>query len=197
MGERAIRALRGTIAAAVSTVIAAASHGLADGRAPSIFALSVAFTASVFVCIALAGKTLSRPRLAVSVVLSQLAYHGMFAFAPSGGSVEQTSLGVHAQHALGAVDVQAGAAAHSHHPTMWVAHALAAVVTTLVLAHGERIVRGLFTTLRIAVSALFEAPAPVVIPALVSVAPSAAAPRRAAVVLPTRSQRGPPPFAWA
>lgn len=197
MGQRAIRALRGTIAAAVSTLIAAVSHSIADGQLPSVFAVSVALTASVFVCIVLAGKSLSRPRLALAVVLSQLAYHGMFAFAPPGGSVSAPAgaLGAHAQHALGSIDVQAGALAHDHGTTMWIAHVLAAVVTVLALATGEQVVRELFATLRLALSTFFEAPAPVPIPRLAALFPDAVAPRRAPVIVSSRSQRGPPVLA--
>ncbi len=192
MNQRASRALRGTAAAVISTVIAATSHGLADGRAPSVVAVSVALTASVFVCIALAGKTVSRARLAVAVAFSQLAYHGMFAFAPSGGSVSSTSLGAHAQHTLGSIDVHAGAVAHGHSPAMWCAHILAGVVTTILLATGENVVHGLFVTVRLAVSTLFTHPEPVPIPRLQSLLPDAVAPRRAPVVDSSRSQRGPP-----
>lgn len=195
MNQRASRAVRGTIAAAVSTFIAATSHGLADGRAPSIVAVSVALTASVFVCIALAGKTVSRPRLAVAVAFSQLAYHGMFAFAPSGGSVSSTSLGVHAQHAVQSIDVHTGVVAHTHSPMMWVAHILAGVVTTLLLATGENVIRGFFATLRLAVSTLFTNHEPVPIPTLQSLWPDAVAPPRAPVVVSSRSQRGPPALA--
>ncbi|PFG30419.1 hypothetical protein [Paramicrobacterium agarici] len=197
MGQRGIRALRGTIAAAVSTFIAATSHGLADGHPPSFFAVSVAVTASVFVCIALAGKTLSRSRLALAVALSQLAYHGMFAFAPSGGTVDSRGIGAHAQHLAGPIELTAGGVAHVHGTGMWLAHVAAAIVTTIALAKGEQVVRGLLATLRLAVAALCEAPAPVMIPPVASMIPDAVASRRASAVVPSCSERGPPALALA
>ncbi len=196
MGPRAVRALRGTIAASVSTFVAAASHSVADGQAASLFAVCVALTASVFVCIALVGRDLSRSRLSVAVLLSQLAYHGMFAFAPPGGTVERADgLGPHAAHVAATVEVHAQTAVHHHGAGMWSAHVIAALVTIAALVKGETVVRSLFETLRVAVVALLLRPVPVVIGRIARVAADGGVARLVSVDLSSRPDRGPPAFA--
>lgn len=196
MGSRGIRTARGVIAAAVSTFIAAASHGIADGQAAGFFAVSVAFTASVFVCIALAGRTLSRQRLALSVVLSQLAYHGLFAFAPGGSVTASGSTGLHAAHGAASLSLTASQVSHVHGSTMWLAHVLAAIITIVALAHGERTVRGLFDALRLALTALLVVPAAVHITRVRVQLTDAATLRPARVALSSRPLRGPPVLAF-
>ncbi|SEB82970.1 hypothetical protein SAMN04489806_1888 [Paramicrobacterium humi] len=195
MSSRGTRALRGTIAAAVSTFTAAASHGVADGQIAGLFAVIVAFTASVFVCIALAGRSLSRGRIALSVVLSQLAYHALFAFAPGGAVTATGATGPHAAHAGGSITLTASAVAHSHGAGMWLAHVLAAIVTVAALTRGEHAIRSVREALRLALSVLLVLPNPVAIPRTRSLVTDAAAPRPARIALSSRPLRGPPVLA--
>ena len=107
------------------------------------------------VCIALAGKRLSRPRLAVSVAASQLMFHGLFSLlsAPTrfGTPTSDTpTFGTPTSGHLHGSDLTAQLAMvqpvpHLHGETgMWVAHLVAAVATLLFLSYGERAFWGLF-----------------------------------------------------
>ncbi|MET1051488.1 MAG: hypothetical protein ABWX65_02500 [Mycetocola sp.] len=153
MNARQARVTRGVIAAGVSTFAAAFSHGVASAEPPSILALAVASVLAVVVCVALAGRV-SRARLAVAVVFSQLGFHALFALAPTATG----SMSMSGHH--GPVTLSADAAAHVHttvDPAMWLGHALAAVVTIVALGHGERAVAAIVDALRLTVRALIRA----------------------------------------
>jgi len=194
MNTRRTRVWRGLVAASVATFAAAFSHGIADGAAPSPFALAVAGVLSVFVCVLLAGRRLSLGRLSASVVLSQLAYHVLFALVPPAtGTV--TGAGHHGGVLTVHVDaVSTAAHAHGGDAPMWVGHVMAALVTIAALRRGEQAFWALFVPLRLAVLALFGR--------LLSIPPRhpAARPRPdrrdvpavAAIVLSAVRRRGPP-----
>ena len=79
MSQRGARTARGLTAAAVATLLAGLSHSLGGGvgaQVPFGVGTVIAFAFAAMVCVALAGRTLSLARLAASVVLSQLAFHG-------------------------------------------------------------------------------------------------------------------------
>lgn len=195
--SRAARTARGVVGAALSTVLAAASHSLAGGEV-SAFAVVVTAIIALPFCVALAGKTASLWRVALAVGASQFLYH--WAFAGLGVSANLAGdagfpLGSHAAH-LASLErfvpdvVEAGSA----DTLMWVLHAVAAVLSTALVARGERAVLALGRTLRRALPrpirlAAFERPA----------APQS--PRRAAVLrdqlldLSSRTLRGPPAVA--
>jgi hypothetical protein len=141
MTTRWARFARGWLAAAFSTLVAAASHTLAGGTAPSAVSLALALAFAGIVCVALTGKTISPVRLSAAVVLSQGAFHAMFstigtATAPGAGS----GAGAHA-HGASAHLMQgaapAGAAVHHQDAWMWLGHAAAAAVTIVALRYGE------------------------------------------------------------
>lgn len=121
--------MRGIAAALFSTLAAATSHSLAGGTLSPV-GLVLAATFATIVCIALAGRTLSAWRLAASVGLSQFVFHLAFSSIGTGGTVTHT--GHHTMTVT--ADATAGFTTDGW---MWAAHASAAVVTVLMLLHGE------------------------------------------------------------
>ena len=118
---------------------------------PSVLGVTLALFFAVIVSIALTGRRLSAVRLAASVVVSQLAFH--IVFSTLGGAAEVVTQGHHQT-------VVSGAEVVSHASGgMWLAHAIAALVTTLALAFGERAFYGLRDTARMLLTALFTPPA--------------------------------------
>ncbi|MBP6684523.1 MAG: hypothetical protein KA158_03785 [Leucobacter sp.] len=149
--SRAARTARGVIGAALSTVLAAVSHSLAGGEI-SAFAVIVTAIIALPFCVALAGKVESVWRVGLAVGASQFLYHWAFAgigvtTALSGAS--KLPMGSHAAH-LASLErfvptvVEAGSA----DTLMWVLHGVAAVVSTVLVARGERAVIALGRTIR-------------------------------------------------
>ena len=193
MRARRIRVARGSAAAAAATFFAAFSHVVSGAEVPGLFALVAASVLAVFLCIALAGRTLSTWRLTASVVLSQLGYHLLFALVPASTGTITTGTGHHADMVMMTTD----ATAHVHasaSPAMWLGHALAAAVTIAALLHGERLFFALFDTLRLGVRVLLVGirVAPVPRPAMPDAdwLPILGAPQR--VLLSAMRHRGPP-----
>ena len=144
--------LRGLGAGSAATLVAAASHSVAGGRLPSAVGVTLALFFAVIVSIALTGRGLSAVRLATSVVVSQLAFHVVFS--TLGGAAEVVTQGHHQT-------VVSGAEVVSHASGgMWLAHAIAALVTTLALVFGERAFYGLRDTARMLLAVLFSPTAP-------------------------------------
>ncbi|GAB3615453.1 hypothetical protein GCM10027416_00100 [Okibacterium endophyticum] len=201
MRTRTTRVIRGLFAASIATFFAAFSHGVAGAEAPGFFSLSVAFTASVFICTALAGRTASTWRLAIAVGLSQVAYHTLFSFVPASGALQVSDAGalagegahVHSQTMIH-LDAVVTQHAHSSDALMWVSHIAAACVTLGALRYGEHVALGLFQSLRLAVLALFGAivavaPQQLIVPLMHDRRGVQAFP---AVLLSTMRRRGPP-----
>jgi len=133
MGTRWARVLRGVLAASTATLVAALSHFLAGGVAPNAVSVAIILTFSTLISIALTGRRLSLLRLSAAVVLSQFAFHALFAtIGGATGSVAHAS--GHAVH--GAIELVPSIAHHTS-AGMWFAHALAALATIVVLRRGE------------------------------------------------------------
>jgi hypothetical protein len=142
MTTRWARFIRGWIAAAVSVFVALFSHTLAGGAVPSVAGVALCLAFAGMTCIALAGKSLSLPRLSLSVFISQLLFHGWFSLLGSAGTPTITSpattpsmateMGEHQ------MQLQAAGSVMTMPTWMWAAHATAAVLTVLVLRYGER-----------------------------------------------------------
>ncbi|MET1017054.1 MAG: hypothetical protein ABWX76_09555 [Leifsonia flava] len=205
MSQRGARTARGLTAAAVATLLAGLSHSIGGGagaQVPFGVGTVIAFAFAAMVCVALAGRTLSLGRLAASVVLSQLAFHTLFAVS---GSSLQVTTNPAAHHDASAHLLQLGTsgaagalehAGHSSHPgtSMILAHVLAAVVTIAALHRGER---ALLTVARVTgrlIAVLIES-GPRLSP-VVHVRVTARAvvllPRDLLVVLSSMRHRGPP-----
>lgn len=139
MTSRAARLARGWIAATFATTVAAASHVLAGGPAPHTLMLALSLALSGLVCVALAGKALSMPRLILGVAASQGTFHTLFTAAPSSSTAAASHSG-HMGHDAGEMAVllanSAGTMDHAT-TTMWFGHAVACLLTILFLRFGE------------------------------------------------------------
>jgi hypothetical protein len=151
MSTRWTRVARGTLAALVSTFVAAFSHAIAGGSAPSIAAVSLAVAFSVIVCIALAGRGLSYWRVGSSVAVSQVFFHTLFSLiATPAAHVSGAAPSAHAGHDMAAMLVPAagaasGTSALTFDVAMVAGHVLAAVATFAAIVWGERTVRAMMS----------------------------------------------------
>jgi hypothetical protein len=143
MHGRRMRFLRGWLTAGLSVVVAAFSHAAGGGAGPGLLGVVLALAFALPVCVGLAGRRVSMPRVTLSVVLSQAAFHVLFTLGatPATGAAatggHHTPLMVSAATAEGsaAVGMAMGGAG------MWLAHAVAAAVTVAGMAWGRRSIR--------------------------------------------------------
>ncbi|MEO5535321.1 MAG: hypothetical protein ABIR17_09345 [Pseudolysinimonas sp.] len=145
MQNRASHVARGWIAGSFATGIAAVSHGLAHGSAPSALAIFLGLVFAGMLGTLAIGRRASLPRLTLVVAGSQGAFHLVFSWlspvATTVVAAHQTA-GHHATAQFGAAHV--GHLAHTD-AAMWVAHALAAAATIAFLRRAEH---GLWQVLR-------------------------------------------------
>lgn len=139
--SRQARAGKAVLVAVFSTAIALISHVLAGGTTPGVAGILAPLAFSVLVCLPLSGRVLSLPRLVISVLTSQLLFHWLFVL----GAPGSTALvpGAPAGHHLQTVTVvhtgmvmtppMDHAAA-----SMWIGHAIAAMITVLLIRRGEK-----------------------------------------------------------
>ena len=142
MNNRQLRLLRAASASAVATLLAAASHTIAGGAAPHPLLVAAVAILVIPVAALLIGVRASRLRVALTVLFSQAAFHLVFQLlgAPTGA----TAFTGHTHHAGLALDIATlgpVAAASAPDTLMLVGHVAAAVVTTLLVWHGESMVR--------------------------------------------------------
>lgn len=186
MQSRASRAARGWIAGSFATGIAATSHGLAAGAAPSVLALASTLVFAGVLGTFLIGRRPSLPRLTAIVAGSQLAFHLVFSWLTPG------TVTAAAHHDVPAI-IEPAAAHHGTDPGMWAAHALAMLITIVFLRRAEL---ALWSLLRDAVAAVGigrRLPALEAVPS-VPRAGLPTAPRHpvSSVVLSALRDRGPP-----
>lgn len=214
MNTRSARALRGLTAACIAVFTAALSHAAAGGGAPGGVGLALALAFSALVCTALAGRTLSLVRLAVSVIASQVMLHALFTVgaAPAGGGeLTMSTMGHHGSVLViagsGSAAASAGtgfdagaallaAAAAQLCSSMWIAHLVAALVTIVALRRGESALWGLLRLgglrFRRLVRSLFVEPRPVLRPDRSTIVAEPDHPRDLGVFLGRLRHRGPP-----
>lgn len=138
--------------ATVATFAALVSHVAAGGDLPGWAGVSAPWMLAVAVSTLLAGRSLSRARLAVSVVVSQLLFHTLFVMGAPSASPTSTMMHGHAHGAppamptMPAMDPMIGALCAD--PSMWVGHAVAALVTIATLYRGERAARAMLALAR-------------------------------------------------
>lgn len=148
MQSRWARVGRGTVGAAVATMVAALSHTLAGGMPPSWFGVAVTFVLAASAGSVLAGRTVSWWRLTASVGLGQGLFHLLFA---GMGSPTQA---VH-DHAATMV------ALAPHGGGMVWAHVIAGALTIVALRYGEQAFWSLADALRFVTRRVtLPAPAP-------------------------------------
>jgi hypothetical protein len=183
MHSRGARLARGVVAAAFATFVAALSHTAAGGLAPSAFGVAASFVLASAASVLLAGRSLSLGRLAASVAISQLLFHGIFSAVGSPTAVA---------HEHGAAMAVVDATALPEHGQMVLAHLAAGVATLVALRFGERAFWGLADTALL----LFARLLPVAVPARPALPRLTPAPRVAAprihLLLSTMRHRGPP-----
>lgn len=144
------RALRAGAAATLATVVALLSHVAGGGAAPAPLAVALPWALSLVVCLLVVGRRLSGVRLGMAVTAAQVLFHAMFVLGvvPSAGSTHTSvagagsgSHGLHSGHmSLPASLVSPGPIAQMMPDAAMIgAHVVAALVTTLVLHRGERL----------------------------------------------------------
>lgn len=138
MTTRQLRLLRAAAASTIATVVAAASHTIAGGAAPHPLLVLAVASLLVPVAAALIGIRASRVRVALTVAVGQAAFH--LAFQLLGSPTGVRAVAGHQHHldlaSLGPITRTAAPDA-----LMIGGHLVAAVLTTLVLWHGEAVVR--------------------------------------------------------
>lgn len=172
MATRWARVARGLAAATIAVFVAAFAHVAGGGQLPSLAGIALAFAFCALGCIALAGRRVSRWRVAVSVALSQGAFHVLFLLTTgSHGSVTLPASGMSMPGSATSIHLSAtSAAAMPDNGWMWLAHGLAALLTTVALLRGETAFWGLYETTRLALTralrppTLLPQPAPTALP---------------------------------
>lgn len=191
VNARQSRALRGTMAAGIATILAATAHTLAgDGAPPPALLLAVGILATP-PAVLLVGRRLALWRVAAAVLLSQVYFHIAFVLAGSPGSVAAAPAG-HV-HGVSIILMAMPGMAHGSlipDAPMLVAHTLAAVLTVFSLHRGERIVRRIVDGIRRLLRPQWVTPlSPFSVPPVANAGPIVLRPR---AVLSSVSRRGPP-----
>jgi hypothetical protein len=140
MHSRTHRLARGTVAAAIATLVAALSHTAGGGTFPSAPLVALAFVTSVGWSTAVVGRRFSWPRVSAAVVASQALFHGTFALLGAGGARVVAETARHSAHTGSTtLTVLPGGSGHAHDGAgMLAAHAVAAVVTIVALRIADR-----------------------------------------------------------
>ena len=196
MTTRWARFVRGWGVAGFSVFVAALSHTLGGGSAPGALAVVLSLAFGGIVCIGLAGSTLSLWRVGLSVLASQLIFHGLFAMGGAGGGLSAAPT-AHHQAVSVILGAPGSASVHAagHDGAMWFAHAAAGALTIAALRRGEAAIRSLCASAGLVIRSLFEPLVALASPAAPRCTPSTARvfpPRDLGVLLGTRWRRGPP-----
>lgn len=206
MSSRGARVARGFAAAAVATLVAALFHMAGGGQAPSAVALTLSLVFSSLGSIALVGRRAAAWRLTLSVLVSQFLFHALFTLSPSASFSGMPADGhLHAGMHLTMVAGPASASATGmsmpamivgESPWMWLSHGAAALLTIVVLLHGERtllaVARFAFFVLRRLVDRVSAVQAQPLRRLTASVAAVPRALHSLGTVLDGRPRRGPP-----
>jgi len=190
MGTRWARFARGWAVALFSTLVAAGSHVAAGGGMPHLASLALALAFAGIVSIALTARRLSTARTAVSVVVSQAVFHGLFATI-GGANGTVTGDGHHRGIVIAA---GASAAAVTLSLGMLLAHAVAAVLTIAALRGAGSVFWGLADLVARFVRTLLPdaSPAPIATAAPRHPVSRADAPSFALLLVSSLRYRGPP-----
>ncbi len=196
MGPRARRLVRGWAGAVVATSAAALSHAVAGGQAPPLLLVLLSLALSGPLCMALAGRVLSRSCLLLGVLLSQSVLHALFAGSGGVSTVSHTAHGPALHGAAAGPALVLEVQTHAEHggAAMVVSHVLAALAAYVLMRHGEVAAVVLLEAVRLRVRRRRDVPAaPVVVvrpPAVRAGRPHALTDQ--ALLRPVRSHRGPP-----
>lgn len=167
MTTRWARVVRGQAVAVIATFTAAFSHGAADGGHPPMGAIALALAFSSIACVFLTAGHFSRRRLAASVAISQLVYHGLFSlFGTAGSAPGAVITGHHGSLAFAPVasgptqsvsSEAVSSAALASDVWMLAAHLGAAVLTFAMLVRGENALGAVRRGAELVVAALIVA----------------------------------------
>jgi hypothetical protein len=156
MTTRWARFARGCIAALVSTFVALFSHALAGGPIPGLVGITLCLSFSTVICVLMAGKTISLPRLTVAVSVSQFLFHGLFGLLTDAQTPPAFGHGMSMDPSAGfAASIPAAQQASVPMTTdsrMWIGHALAAVITIIAVRNGEHAFWDLLDIARLALT---------------------------------------------
>lgn len=157
------RLARGWLVALLSTFCAGASHYLADASTPDPVLLLIAVAGAGVVCVLLAGRRMGPVRLGMAVVLSQGAYHALLSVPTLGsGTASSADIAAHGHHGAVMASVSPVASSVEAHSGMLAAHVLAAVLTFVVLRHGEKSWWALVDALRTEIGAVLALVLPLI-----------------------------------
>jgi len=148
VNSRWARVARGASAAGFATFVAAFSHVIGGGSAPTVFGMAASLVIATMLCTILTAAAPSLWRLATSVAVSQLLFHFLF-----------SGLGtpVAAHHDMSAMASMPTPAQHQHADSaMWLAHVAAGVVTLVALRYAERALRSVARTAALLFARLVE-----------------------------------------
>ena len=218
-----LRLLRGGVAASIATAVALGGHLAGGGAMPAFLGLLVPWWLAVAACTLLAGTRFSLARMGAAVLISQGLFHGLFSagtpgdpglalVAPPGshlghgaghstGLAEHAASGAgHAAHGGGGVLPAADHALHGSHADlqMLLLHVLAALVTTVLLQHGESVLMRCASLALSVLAVLAHPPLQLLVTLLVPERPSRPLPRAPHLlhaqraVLTPQLRRGPP-----
>lgn len=141
VSPRHLRAGRAVAAATTATVIAGTSHTLAAEGPPPIILLLAATVLATPVALLLIGRRLSFGRTLVTVAAAQAIYHVAFALVAPGAASSSASAPRHLHHLP--LPLAEGAVSTVPDTPMLGAHALAAIITALLLHRGEQMLHAL------------------------------------------------------
>jgi len=202
---RAQRLARGWIVGLVATTAAAVSHSVAGGYRPGALSFGTALIFAGMLGTLVISRRPSLPRLTVAVGVSQFAFHLLFSTLGSGGGSAARIVGsgmpgmTMTDAPTIAAPVAMGGHDHLADTGMWIAHAIAAVLTILFLRRAEGAVWTMLTRLGRIVATLLTR---VLVPAASGEVPHLPTrpnlSRRPAerVLVASASRRGPPLLAF-
>lgn len=155
MYSRGERLARGWVIGSLATALAALSHAIAGGGAPSGLALVAGVIFGGMLGTVAVGRSPSLPRLAIAVGGTQLAFHALFSLLGTTGTAASSA--GHDHGAAAPLTMVVGAPhPHIEGPEMWLAHAAAGLVTLALLRGAERAAWRLLTELARLVVARFR-----------------------------------------
>ena len=138
--SRALRLALASTWTSIATFTALLSHVIAGGTMPGWLGIVVPWLLSFVVCVNFVGRKLPLLRLSFAVLISQLMFHTLFVIGaePTAGFVVSPS--GHTSHdQLTPVGPSDPVTAMTHaDATMWIWHAIAAVITITALYRGAR-----------------------------------------------------------
>lgn len=153
--DRSLRLLRGTAAASIATLVSLSGHVLGGGDMPALLGILLPWVLSLAVCITLAGEGLALLRTSLAVISSQALFHLLFRIgAPTDAVSSASASSAHGSHTMQGMQgmqgmlgaegsgTMTGHASSMHGAAgvstpMLLGHLVAAVLTIVILRHGE------------------------------------------------------------